>query len=105
MVIGAGQRHDGFRTLAYQIRHGLQTPDGDWIVLQLFGDYREFINLVPTTFNKVMDIFLTHVTSVDGIEILHKFTCLELKADRATERRCRRRHLSIAGRPSNDGRA
>src|SRR5439155_3912532 len=50
----------------------------------MLGDYREFLNLVPTTFNKVMDVFLTHVTSVDGIEILHKFTCLELKADRAT---------------------
>jgi hypothetical protein len=51
---------------------------------ETLGDYREFLNLVPTTFNKVMDIFLTHVTSVDGIDILHKFTCLELKADRAT---------------------
>jgi hypothetical protein len=50
----------------------------------LLGDYREFLNLVPTTFNKVMDGFLTHVTSVDAIDILHKFTCLELKADRAT---------------------
>lgn len=49
------------------------------------GDYREFLNLVPTTFNKVMDIFLTHVTTVDSIEILHKYTCIELKADRATE--------------------
>jgi hypothetical protein len=51
----------------------------------LLGDYREFLNLAPTTFNKVMDIFLTHVTTVDSIEILHKFTCIELKADRATE--------------------
>ncbi len=51
----------------------------------LFGDYREWLNLVPTTFNKVMDIFLTHVTTVDSIEILHKYTCIELKADRANE--------------------
>ena len=51
----------------------------------LFGDYRECLNLVPTTFNKVMDIFLTHVTTVDSIEILHKYTCIELKADRANE--------------------
>jgi hypothetical protein len=51
----------------------------------LLGDYQEFINLVPTTFNKVMDIFLTHVTNVDGIEILHKYTCIELKADKADE--------------------
>lgn len=50
-----------------------------------FGDYREFLNLVPTTFNKVMDVFLTHVTSVDSIDVLHKYTCIELKADRATE--------------------
>ncbi len=50
----------------------------------MLGDCREFLNLVPTSFNKVMDVFLTHVTSVDGIEILHKFTCLELKADRGT---------------------
>lgn len=49
------------------------------------GDYREFLNLVPTTFNKVMDIFLTHVTTVDSIDVLHKYTCIELKADRATE--------------------
>jgi hypothetical protein len=51
----------------------------------LLGDYREFLNLVPTTFNKVMDIFLTHVTTVDSMDILHKYTCIELKADRATE--------------------
>ncbi len=49
----------------------------------LLGDYHEFINLVPTTFNKVMDIFLTHVTNIDGIDILHKYTCIELKVDRA----------------------
>lgn len=49
----------------------------------LLGDYREFLNLVPTTFNKVMDIFLTHVTTVDSIDILHKYTCIELKTDRA----------------------
>ncbi len=51
----------------------------------LLGDYREFLNLVPTTFNKVMDIFLTHVTTVDSIDVLHKYTCIELKSDRATE--------------------
>ena len=28
----------------------------------LLGPHREFLNLVPTTFNKVMDIFLNHVT-------------------------------------------
>ena len=52
---------------------------------ELLGDYHEFLNLVPTTFNKVMDIFLTHVTRVDSVDILHKFTCIELKTDRATE--------------------
>jgi hypothetical protein len=51
----------------------------------LLGDYREFLNLVPTTFNKVMDIFLTHVTTIDSIDVLHKYTCIELKADRAAE--------------------
>ncbi len=51
----------------------------------LLGDYREFINLVPTSFNKVMDIFLTHVTQVDGMEVLHKYTCLELKSDKGDE--------------------
>ena len=51
----------------------------------LFGDYRECLNLVPTTFNKVMDVFLTHVTTVDSIEILHKYSCIELKVDRASE--------------------
>lgn len=51
----------------------------------LLGDYKEFLNLVPTTFNKVMDVFLTHVTIVDSIEVLHKYTCIELKTDRATE--------------------
>ncbi len=53
---------------------------------QLLGDYCEYINLVPTTFNKVMDIFLTHVTRVDSIDVLHKYTCIELKNDRATEK-------------------
>lgn len=52
---------------------------------RLLGDYREFINLVPTSFNKVMDIFLTHVTQVDGMDVLHKYTCLELKSDKADE--------------------
>jgi hypothetical protein len=52
----------------------------------LLGDYREFLNLVPTTFNKVMDIFLTHVTTVDSIDVPHKYTCIELKADRGTEK-------------------
>jgi hypothetical protein len=51
----------------------------------LLGDYREFLNLVPTTFNKVMDIFLTHVTTVDSLDVLHKYSCIELKADRAAE--------------------
>lgn len=51
----------------------------------LLGEYQEFLNLVPTTFNKVMDIFLNHVTSVDSIEVVHKYTCIELKTDRATE--------------------
>jgi hypothetical protein len=51
----------------------------------LLGDYQEFLNLVPTTFNKVMDIFLTHVTTVDSIDVLHKYTCIELKTDRATD--------------------
>jgi len=52
----------------------------------VLGDYREFLNLVPTTFNKVMDIFLTHVTTVDSIDVPHKYTCIELKADRGTEK-------------------
>lgn len=52
----------------------------------LLGDYREFLNLVPTTFNKVMDIFLTHVTTVDSIDVLHMYTCIELKVDRATDK-------------------
>lgn len=52
---------------------------------EIFGDYREYVNLVPTTFNKVMDIFLTHVTVVDSIDVLYKFSCVELKADRVDE--------------------
>ena len=49
------------------------------------GEYRDFLNYVPTSFNKVMDIFLTHVTEVDGVDVLHKFTCIELKTDICTE--------------------
>lgn len=52
----------------------------------LLGDYREFLNLVPTTFNKVMDIFLTHVTTIDSLDVLYKYTCVELKTDRVTEK-------------------
>ena len=51
----------------------------------IFGDYTEFLNLVPTTFNKVMDIFLIHVAAIGPIEVPHKYTCVELKPDRATE--------------------
>ncbi len=43
------------------------------------GEYRDYLNYVPTSFNKVMDIFLTHVTTLDSVDILHKFTCIELK--------------------------
>jgi hypothetical protein len=43
------------------------------------GEYGDFLNYVPTSFNKVMDIFLTHITAIDGVDILHKYTCIELK--------------------------
>jgi hypothetical protein len=45
----------------------------------VIGEYRDFLNFIPTSFNTVMDIFLTHVTSVGGVDILHKYTCIELK--------------------------
>lgn len=51
----------------------------------LLGDYREFLNLVPTTFNKVMDVFLTRVATLDSVEVVYKYTCIELKADRAAD--------------------
>jgi len=51
----------------------------------IIGEYRDFLNYVPTSFNKVLDIFLTHVTSVDGIDVLHNFTCIELKTGICTE--------------------
>ena len=46
---------------------------------ELLGDYRDYLNYVPTSFNKTMDMFLTHVTTIDSVDILHKFTCMELK--------------------------
>ena len=52
---------------------------------ELIGDYKDFLNYVPTSFNKVMDIFLTHVTTVDSIDILHKYTCIELKTGIVSE--------------------
>ncbi len=52
---------------------------------EVIGEYRDYINYVPTSFNKVMDIFLTHVTSIDSVDILHKFTCIELKTDTVIE--------------------
>lgn len=55
----------------------------------LVGDYQDFLNYVPTSFNKVMDIFLAHVTHIDSLEILHKFTCIELKTDIVTEENLR----------------
>jgi hypothetical protein len=51
----------------------------------LVGEYRDFLNFVPTSFNTIMDIFLTHVTSIDSVDILHNFTCMELKTGTATE--------------------
>ncbi|MDH4223554.1 MAG: hypothetical protein OEV55_08455 [candidate division Zixibacteria bacterium] len=51
----------------------------------IIGEYHDFLNHVPTSFNTVMDIFLTHITLVDSVEILHKFTCMELKTKIATE--------------------
>jgi hypothetical protein len=52
---------------------------------EVVGEYRDFLNYVPTSFNTVMDIFLTHVTTVDSVDILHKFTCIELKTGICTE--------------------
>lgn len=52
---------------------------------EVFGEYFDCLNFVPTSFNKEMDIFLTHVTKVDSIEILHKYTVIELKRDKALE--------------------
>ncbi|MBW2342336.1 MAG: EVE domain-containing protein [Deltaproteobacteria bacterium] len=51
----------------------------------VIGEYYDILNFVPTSFNKVMDVFLTHVTKVDGVDILHKFTCVELKTGICTE--------------------
>jgi hypothetical protein len=51
----------------------------------IIGEYYDILNFVPTSFNKVMDVFLTHVTKVDGVDILHKFTCVELKTGICTE--------------------
>ena len=51
----------------------------------LVGDYEDFLNFVPTSFNRVMDIFLTHVTNIDGIDVPHKLTCMELKTRVGTE--------------------
>ncbi len=51
----------------------------------LIGEYRDYLNYVPTSFNKVMDVFLTHVTTVDSVDILHKFTCIELKRGEVDE--------------------
>ena len=51
----------------------------------IIGEYHDFLNHVPTSFNTVMDIFLTHITVVDSVEILHKFTCMELKTKMAYE--------------------
>jgi len=52
----------------------------------IVGEYRDFLNFVPTSFNTVMDIFLTHVTTLDSVDILHKFTCVELKTGLSTEK-------------------
>jgi len=52
----------------------------------IIGEYHDFLNFVPTSFNTVMDIFLTHVTTLDSIDILHKFTCIELKTGLSTEK-------------------
>lgn len=52
----------------------------------IIGEYRDFLNFVPTSFNTVMDIFLTHVTTLDSVDILHKFTCMELKTGLSTEK-------------------
>lgn len=51
----------------------------------IIGDYSDSVSYVPTSFNKIMDIFLTHVTNIDGVAILHKFTCIELKTGVVTE--------------------
>jgi len=51
----------------------------------LVGEYRDVLNYVPTSFNTVMDLFLSHVTRVDTLDILHKYSCIELKTGEASE--------------------
>ncbi len=51
----------------------------------IFGEYSDCLCNVPTSFNKEMDIFLTHITKVDGLDILHKYSVMELKRDLANE--------------------
>jgi len=53
---------------------------------EIIGEYGDFINYAPTSFNTVMDLFLTHVTTIDSIDILHKFTCIELKTGTVNEK-------------------
>lgn len=52
---------------------------------EIFGEYSDCLCNVPTSFNKEMDIFLTHITKVDGLDILHKYSVMELKRDVANE--------------------
>ncbi|MDM8000921.1 MAG: EVE domain-containing protein [Dehalococcoidia bacterium] len=52
---------------------------------ELLGECRDYLNYVPTSFNKMMDMFLTHVTTIDSVDILHKFTCMELKTGTVLE--------------------
>ena len=51
----------------------------------IIGEYRDFLSFVPTSTNNVINIFLTHITEVDGVDILHKFTCIELKTGTCKE--------------------
>ncbi len=80
MANGKGQlKYEGYLS-AWFMRQFAQGKLKDRI-----GEYQDFLNFVPTSFDKEMDVFLTHVTNVDGIAVLHKFTCIELKTPEATE--------------------
>jgi len=53
---------------------------------EVIGDHRDFINYASTLSNTVMNLFLTHVTTIDSIDILHKFKGIELKTGTVNEK-------------------
>jgi len=82
---------DNFEVCTRRGVYGCVMPGTEWNKAEVIAGrvrYEGWLNawfMRSLARGELMDIFLTHVATVDSIDVLYKYTCIELKVDRATE--------------------